>query len=347
MFDVAPFNMASDMDPVSKQTTVGNLPRRSLGFFPTPLVELRRLAARLGGPRILMKRDDLTGLALGGNKTRKLELLVGEALAQGCDTLVTGGAAQSNHCRQTAAAAAASGLACHLVLGGEAPDVADGNLLLDLLCGARIHWTGPLRKGEKIPEIAAGLAAEGKKPYVVPYGGSGPIGAAAFVDAVGELGRQLDEGGPTVSHVVFPSSSGGTQAGLVVGKAAYRRWFDVVGIGIDKEGVGEVTLRERVLRLANETARLVGFEHAFSAKDIILREEYLGAGYGIVGDAEREAIRLVAETEGVLLDPVYTGKAMAGLIGMIRERELTGSDTVVFWHTGGAPALFPHARELV
>lgn len=322
------------------------LPRRALGFFPTPVMELRRLTDRLGGPRILMKRDDLTGLALGGNKVRKLELLVGDALGQGCDTLVTGGAAQSNHCRQTAAAAAACGLGCHLVLGGEAPPVAEGNLLLDLLFGAQIHWTGPLRKGEKIPEIATRLKADGLRPYVVPYGGSGPLGAAGFVDAARELRMQLEALGCDISHLVFASSSGGTQAGLVVGKAAHGGSFDVVGIGIDKEGVGEEPLRERVLRLAGETARLIGFDCAFSARDIIVREECLGSGYGVVGDAEREAIRLVAETEGVLLDPVYTGRAMAGLLGMIESRDLTADDTVLFWHTGGAPALFPHAREL-
>ncbi len=293
-----------------------------------------------------MKRDDLTGLALGGNKVRKLELLVGEALEQGCDTLVTGGAMQSNHCRQTAAAAAACGLGCDLVLGGERPEVPEGNLLLDLLLGARIHWTGPLRKGEKIPEIAARLRDEGKRPYVVPYGGTGPLGAAAFVDAVREVGLQLDRMGCAVSHVVVASSSGGTQAGLIVGRSACGASFDIVGIGIDKEGVGEEPLRERVLRLAGETAGLVGCRGSFSAGDAIVREEFLGAGYGIVGDAEREAIRVVAETEGVLLDPVYTGRAMAGLMGMIRAGELTRADTVLFWHTGGTPALFPHAREL-
>lgn len=323
------------------------LPRRQLGFFPTPVVEARRLSDRLGGPRILMKRDDLTGLALGGNKVRKLEFFVGEALARGCGTLVTGGAAQSNHCRQTAAAAAACGLGCHLVLGGEAPDVPGGNLLLDVLLGAEIHWTGPLRKGEKIPEIAAGLAGAGGRPYVVPYGGSGTLGAAGFVDAVGELCRQADALGASPTHVIFPSSSGGTHAGLMVGRAAYRQPFQLVGIGIDKEGIGEESPRDRVLRLARETAALIGLGQEFSARDVILREEFLGGGYGVVGEAERGAIRLVAETEGVLLDPVYTGRAMAGLIAMIRAGELTRSDTVVFWHTGGAPALFPHARELV
>lgn len=342
----APCNMARDMDPVSRQTTVGNLPRQSLGFFPTPLVELSRLASRLGGPRIWIKRDDLTGLAFGGNKTRKLEFLIGHAEAAGCDTLITGGAAQSNHCRQTAAAAAACGMGCHLALGGDAPRVAEGNLLLDVLLGARIHWTGPFRKGEKIPEIAAALRDEGKRPYVVPYGGSGAIGAAAFVEAMGELVLQINARDIRLSHIVFASSSGGTQAGLIVGKAMHHRQCDVVGIAIDKEGFGDVALRQRVVAIANDTARLIQFDAQFTENDVILREEYLGGGYGVVGEAEREAIRIVAETEGVLLDPVYTGRAMAGLIGMIRERQFGRSDNILFWHTGGAPALFPYAREL-
>jgi 1-aminocyclopropane-1-carboxylate deaminase/D-cysteine desulfhydrase-like pyridoxal-dependent ACC family enzyme len=210
------------------------LPRRSLGFFPTPLMKLSRLTERLSGPRLFMKRDDQTGLALGGNKTRKLEFLVGEALAHGCDTLITGGAAQSNHCRQTAAAAAACGLACHLVLGGEAPSVPEGNLLLDQLLGAVTHWTGEFRRGERIPEIAESLRSAGRKPYVVPYGGSNTTGAAGFVEAVRELADQLSQLGESITHIVFASSSGGTQAGLTVGKSLFGLNCELIGIGIDK-----------------------------------------------------------------------------------------------------------------
>jgi 1-aminocyclopropane-1-carboxylate deaminase/D-cysteine desulfhydrase-like pyridoxal-dependent ACC family enzyme len=223
------------------------LPRHSLGFFPTPLVKLSRLTERLGGPRIFMKRDDQTGLGLGGNKVRKLEFLVGVALAQGCDTLVTGGAAQSNHCRQTAAAAAACGLACHLVLGGEAPSIPEGNLLLDRLFGAAIHWTGEFRKGEKIPEIAESLRAAGRKPYVVPYGGSNTTGAAGFVEAVRELTEQLAQVGESLTHIVFASSSGGTQAGLTVGKSLFGWDGKLIGIGIDKGASGDVPFAEHVL----------------------------------------------------------------------------------------------------
>lgn len=325
----------------------GLLPRQSLGFFPTPLVRLPRLTERLGGPRLFMKRDDQTGLGLGGNKVRKLEFLVGEALAQGCDTLVTGGAAQSNHCRQTAAAAAACGLGCHLVLGGEAPKVPEGNLLLDQLFGATMHWTGEFRKGEKIPEIAASLRAAGRKPYVVPYGGSNTTGAVGFVEAVRELTQQLASSGESLTHVVFASSSGGTQAGLVVGKSLFGLESQLIGIGIDKGAAGEVPFAEHVLRLANATAERLGVGARFSAADVVLRDGYTGAGYGVVGELERRAIRLVAQTEGILLDPVYTGRAMGGLIDMIERGELARDHSVLFWHTGGTPALFPYARDLV
>ena len=322
------------------------LPRHSLGFFPTPLVPLPRLTERLSGPRIFMKRDDQTGLGLGGNKVRKLEFLVGEALAQGCDTLITGGAAQSNHCRQTAAAAAACGLACHLALGGEAPSVPEGNLLLDQLFGAVIHWTGELRKGEKIPAIAESLRSAGAKPYVVPYGGSNTTGAAGFVEAVRELAEQLAHLGESVTHIVFASSSGGTQAGLTVGKSLFGLDCKLIGIDIDKGVAGNIPFAEHVVQLANATAERLRVPPRFSASGLTIRNDYLGDGYGVVGELERRAIRTVAQTEGILLDPVYTGRAM-GAIDMIEHRELSREQTVLFWHTGGIPALFPYARDLI
>lgn len=323
-----------------------SLPRHALGFFPTPIVECRRLSKTLSGPRILMKRDDQTGLAMGGNKTRKLEVLLAEALAQGCDTLITGGAEQSNHCRQTAAAAAAGGMACHLVLGGQAPETSNGNLLLDRVLGAQIHWTGKFRKGEKIPEIAEQLRGEGKKPYVIPYGASNALGAVGFVEAVREVTSQLAETGDSVSHIVFASSSGGTQAGLALGKVLFSGPFDVVGIAIDKGAVGDGPYDERVLELAHATAERLGVDCTLTVSDLIVRNEYLGRGYGVVGDAERQAIRMVAQTEGILLDPVYTGRAMAGLIDMIQCGRFSNDDTVLFWHTGGTPSLFPYALDL-
>lgn len=322
------------------------LPRRSLGFFPTPVVELHHLAKYLGGPRILMKRDDQTGLALGGNKVRKLEYLMADAVARGADTVVTGGASQSNHCRQTAAAAAVCGMACHLALGGTPPAVMNGNLLLDALLGATIHWCGEYRKGENIPQICAELERQGKKPSIIPYGGSSEIGAMGFVEAVREVAGQLGEGAAGISHVVFASSSGGTHAGLLLGRALYGLDFQVVGINIDKGESGERTLREHILALACSGVRLLGHSSAFAAGDVVLLDDYVGAGYGMIGDLEREAIRLCARHEGILLDPVYTGRAMGGLLDLIGKSEIDRKATVLFWHTGGSPALFACAGEL-
>lgn len=326
---------------------IDSLPRRRLGFFPTPVEELTRLSRRLGGPRLFIKRDDQTGLATGGNKTRKLEFLVGDALAKGCDTLVTGGAMQSNHCRQTAAAAAACGLECHLVLGGEAPAEPGGNVLLDLLLGATIHWCGERTKGEDIPRVADTLGAAGRRPYVVPYGGSNPVGAAGFVTALGELKDQAETAGVRFTHIVFASSSGGTQAGLVVGKEMLGLGAEIVGIGIDKWEGEQEDFAARVQNLCNDLADLVQLDQQFSPADIRLDQRFTGQGYGIVGDLERAAIRLLAASEGILLDPVYTGRAFGAMLELIWEGALTDRDTVLFWHTGGTPALFAYARELV
>jgi len=322
-------------------------PRAELGVFPTPIIELKRLSAKLGGPRILVKRDDLTGLAMGGNKVRKLEFLVGEAVSRGCDCIVTGGAAQSNHCRQAAAAAAAAGLACHLALGGREPELPDGNLLLDRLLGATIHWCGERRKGEDIPEIAAGLRNEGRNPYIVPYGGSSAVGALGFVDAARELAGQLTSMRPRPSRILFASSSGGTQAGLAVGARMFGLEPALTAIAIDKSADDEVDFTERIRVLASETADLLRLDIKFKTGDIKLRREYSGDGYGVVGESERRAIRLAAGYEGLLLDPVYTGRAFGALVSMIESGELRPGETVLFWHTGGVPALFPYARDLL
>lgn len=325
---------------------IDELPRIEIGFFPTPLVEVRRLAAVLGGPRLFMKRDDLTGLALGGNKTRKLEFLLGDALSRGCDTVITGGAAQSNHCRQTAAAAAAVGLECHLALGGEEPPLVNGNLLLDRLFGAVVHWCGEQRKGERIPEIAAGLRALGRRVYIIPYGGSDAVGAMGFVAAVRELKQQLASRNEKIDTVIIPSSSGGTHAGLTVGIDAFDFPAQVIGIGIDKGVSGGGSYESELAVLANRIAGTLGLQANYDADRFRMRYEYLGAGYGVVGDLEREAIRLLARCEGILADPVYTGRALGGMIDMIRGKEFAPGDTVLFWHTGGAPALFEYAGEL-
>jgi D-cysteine desulfhydrase len=315
-----------------------DFPKQSLGFFPTPLVELTRLSDILGGPTIFMKRDDQSGLALGGNKTRKLEYILGDAISKGCDALITAGAAQSNHCRQTAAAAAKLGLECHLLLGGMEPDKPSGNLLLDSLFGCHIHWTGKYRKGESIPEVFARLKGAKKRPYIVPYGGSNELGAIAFVEATKELQEQSNE--LSLTHIVCASSSGGTQAGLMLGKKMFEMAYHVVGINIDKDEPGMPTFKQQILSLANLTANKIGFEHKFSEQELILNSSYVGKGYGVVGDLENEAISVTAKSEGILLDPVYTGRAMGGLIHMIRSGQVSKKDRILFWHTGGTPALF-------
>jgi L-cysteate sulfo-lyase len=323
---------------------IERLSKVDLGYLPTPLGQLSRLSSVLGGPEILIKRDDLTGLAFGGNKTRKLEFILYDAISKGCDTVITAGASQSNHCRQTAAAAAFLQLECHLVLGGQAPEIANGNLLLDKLLDSHIHWGGANRKGEDIPKILEQLKANGKKPYVIPYGGSSEFGAYSFVVALEELETQLDT--ETLTHIIFASSSGGTHAGLVLGKSLLNRQYKLIGINIDKEEMGEVPFNRVILELANKTSNLIGSDTEFSDKDITLEGNYVGDGYGVIGDLEKEAIALTAKHEGILLDPVYTGRAMGALIDMIGSGKLTKKDRVLFWHTGGAPSLFAYADEL-
>ena len=322
------------------------LPKASLGYFPTPLIELTRLSKTLGGPNIYMKRDDNTGLALGGNKTRKLEYIIGDALAKGADTVITAGAIQSNHCRQTAGAAASLGLECHLVLGGKKPEQPQGNLLLDKVYGCHIHWAGENRKGEDIPALVAQLKAEGKKPYVIPYGGSNELGAIAFIEAYKELNAQREALKVDFSHIIFASSSGATHAGLMLGNKMLETYSQIVGINIDKGEMDKVPFDEHIVSLANSTAQFIAADYQFTADDLILNSDYVGDGYGVIGELEKEAIALTAQNEGILLDPVYTGRAMGGLIDMIRTGQIKATDNVLFWHTGGAPALFAYADDL-
>ncbi|MCP4707831.1 MAG: D-cysteine desulfhydrase family protein [Planctomycetes bacterium] len=335
------------MENMTLTFNLNNIPRVQINFLPTPLVELKRLAGVLAGPRIFIKRDDLTGLGLGGNKTRKLEFLLGQAVSQNCQAVITGGAIQSNHCRQTAAAAAAVGLECHLALGGEQPAFPEGNLLLDYLFGAIVHWCGQQVKGEQIPEIAEQLRSKGRKPYIIPYGGSNAIGAMGFVAAVSELKEQLLAQDNKVDYIIIPSSSGGTHAGITVGVDIYDLPVKVIGIGIDRGEPGEPSYESELAAVANRVAEKLGLASSYTANEFQMSYKYFGKGYGVVGDLEREAIQLVAKYEGVLLDPVYTGRAMGALIDMIRNKDFTTSDTVLFWHTGGTPALFEYARELM
>ncbi len=321
-----------------------HLPRMQMAHLPTPLERLERLTAHLGGPRLLVKRDDQTGLATGGNKARKLEFLVGQALAGRADVLVTRGAPQSNHARQTAAAAAKAGLRSVLVLRGQEPPQRTGNLLLDELLGAQIRWCGDQNPRVALQETAEDLWNHGARPALIPYGGSNPVGAAGYAAAMEELAVQVDAMGEQVTAIVFATSSGGTQAGLVVGARAVGFRGRVLGISVDES---RDDLSARVAALAGETASYLGRPFTFSPDDIEVDDDYLGGGYAVIGDSEREALRLFARTEGLLLDPVYTGRAAAGLIDLIRRGRFGPEDTVLFWHTGGTAGLFGFGPEVL
>jgi L-cysteate sulfo-lyase len=319
------------------------LPRASLGFFPTPIHTLPNLSARLGGPSLWSKRDDQTGLATGGNKTRKLEFLVADALQQRADTLITVGAPQSNHARQTAAAAARAGLKSALVLRGTLPADRTGNILLDDLVGAEIFWAGTRPLDEAAAEVAEKLSARGRRPYLIPLGGSNPIGATGYVAAMLEFVAQAQADSLHFDAIVFATSSGGTQSGLVVGAKLSRYTDRVLGISVDHRAEHLTPL---LVDLANATAQHIGAALSFSAQDFEVNDHYLGGGYAVMGEPEREAIRLCAQTEGLLVDPVYTGRALAGLIDLIRTGIFKAGQNVLFWHTGGTPALFAYAGQL-
>lgn len=318
--------------------------RERFAHLPTPLEKMERLSKHLGGPELWIKRDDQTGLATGGNKTRKLEFLIADAMTQGSDHLVTTGAPQSNHCRQTAAAAARMGMGCSLVLRGESPPDVEGNLLLDRLLGAHVYWSGADDCGEMMNEVAAEVRAMGRKPYTIPLGGSNVMGATGYVKAMEELTSQLRENGPNIDFVVFASSSGGTQAGLVLGAKVYDFRGQILGISVDHPADQLKTLASA---LATATATHLGLGTLSVADRVDVNDDYLGEGYAQVGDMEREAIQLVAQMEGILLDPVYTGRAMGGLIDLIRWGAFTRGQTVLFWHTGGTAALGAFAEKLL
>jgi D-cysteine desulfhydrase len=319
------------------------LPRIPLGCLPTPLEELPRLTRALGGPRLFIKRDDQTGLATGGNKTRKLEFAVADALDQGADTLITMGGVQSNHTRQTAAAAARCGLRCVVVLRGHAPAVWNGNLLLDHLLGAQVVFSGDRTREAVADEVASQARAAGNRPYLIPVGASNAVGAVGFVAALEELDAQAKARALRVDRVVFASSSFGTQAGLCDGAKAVGFGGQLAAIAIDSR---RDELQAGVAAIATATIRRLGWEMTVAPAEVVAYDDYLGAGYAVMGAPEREAISLVARSEGILLDPVYTGRAMAGLIDLIRTGAFGKDETIVFWHTGGAAALFAYAEEL-
>ena len=323
-------------------------PRVQLAHAPTPLDYLPRLTEYLQGPTIFVKRDDCTGLATGGNKTRKLEFLLGAALAQGCDSLVTVGGLQSNHARQTAAAAAKAGLGCELLLQDitAAPQgnyEYNGNVLLDELLGARVHrYAAHAFMSEELDKFVAKMRENGKKPYPVPLGGSNAIGALGYVVAVQELLVQCVERGIAATHLVVATGSAGTQAGILAGLAAANSDLRVIGVNVSTTAAAQ---RQKVLKLTLETCALLGVSPP-SEESVICNDGYYLPGYGVPNAAMVHAVHLVAEKEGLLLDPVYTGKAMAGLLDMVHSTEIDADATVVFLHTGGSAGLFAYPRDL-
>lgn len=326
---------------------LASLPRIRLAHLPTPLEDAPFLSAALGGPRILIKRDDCTGLALGGNKTRKLEYLIADAQSKGASVVITCGSDRSNHCRQTAAAARVAGMKCVLVLNSTTtePDV-QGNLLLDRMLGAQVRFVGSEAERDPMMEqVAAEYRELGEEPYIIANGGSDPVGAVGYVAAIFELMEQLDELGIEPSYLYTTSStSGGTHAGLAIGAAIAGATFHVQGIAIEGS---EDDVRDVVLPLANDTAGYLESDARLTPHDIRIDASYVGPGYAINTDACLDAMNLLARTQAILLDPVYTAKTMAGLIGHIREGRLTPSDTVVFLHSGGSPALFSEGASLL
>lgn len=314
-----------------------------LSFLPTPIEELSRLTPYLQGPTLLIKRDDQTGLAFGGNKTRKLEYLLTDALKHNADTLITAGAIQSNHCRLTAAAAAKLGLSCELLLKGEKPKISNGNLFLDYLFGANVQWTDDSISINALMNMSDQLKQQNKKPYVITVGGSNSIGALGYVNAMIELDQQIKKAGLNIDHIVFATCSGGTHAGLVVGAKLTNFKGIIHGIQIAKMDDFLLSPYEKHLaNLANETAQLMNFEASFSENDFIVNPNYLGNGYAVITQNEKNAIDLMAKKEGILLDPVYSGRAFGGLIDLINKKIFKKNETVLFWHTGGQPALFAY-----
>ncbi len=328
---------------------IARFPRRRYTAGYTPIERMDRLSEALGGPTIWIKRDDQLGLAAGGNKTRKLEFLVADALAQGADTLVTTGAPQSNHCRLTAAAAAREGLKCRLLIeervpGSFDPDATGNHFLFDLLDVESIELVPAgtdLAAG--MARIAAGLEAEGRKPYVIPGGGSNPLGALGYVVCAGEIVAQSADFGVPFDAVICASGSAGTHAGLAVGLEAARAQIPLTGVSVRRTKSEQIALVEG---LATRTAELLGHNASVVAGRIAVDDRWVGEGYSIPTDSMIEAVRMLAGLEGVLLDPVYTGKAMAGLIGQVREGRWTKGQNILFVHTGGSPALYAYRPVL-
>jgi len=328
---------------------LSRFPRVSLAHLPTPLEPLPRLSKHLGGPNIFVKRDDCTGLGTGGNKTRKLEFLMAEALQKKATVVVTQGAVQSNHARQTAAAACKLGMKCELVFEKRVdrpsePYVKSGNVFLDRIYGARIR---EVEKGSDmnaaLEAVAVELAKKGELPYVIPGGGSNKVGALGYVDCAHEFMTQANRTGLRIDHVIHATGSAGTQAGLIVGLKGTNSGIPLLGIGVNAP---KDIQEERVFKLAVETAAYVGAAGTVERRDIVADCNYIGDGYGIPTEGMNEAVLLLARLEGLLFDPVYSGKALAGMIDLVAKRQFNKKDNLLFIHTGGSAGLFGYSDRL-
>ena len=318
-------------------------PRVRLGHLPTPLEPMDNLSKLLGGPRLWIKRDDCTGLSTGGNKTRKLEFLMADALEQGADVVITQGATQSNHARQTVAAACKLGLECHILLEDRTGSESDaynynGNVFLDQLHGATVEKRpGGTDMAAEMVSLAESLKSEGKRPYIIPGGGSNEIGALGYVNAALEILSQANDMGLKIDHLVHATGSAGTQAGLVTGLAACHTGIPVLGIGVRAPREAQ---EANVFALAQKTEAKLGLTGVVTRDQVVANCDYVGEGYGLPTDSMLEAVTLLARHEGILLDPVYSGKGMAGLIDLIRQGHFSQAQNIVFLHTGGSVALF-------
>lgn len=322
---------------------LATFPRIRLGHLPTPLEPMDRLSEMLGGPRIWLKRDDCTGLAGGGNKTRKLEFLIADAMEKGATCVITQGATQSNHARQTAAAAATQGLECHILLEdrtgyNDDPYNLNGNVLLDQLYGATISKRpGGADMAAEMEKLAEKLKAGGQVPYIIPGGGSNPVGALGYVNCVRELVEQAAETDLSIDLLVHATGSAGTQAGLVAGLAAIESDIPLLGIGVRAPKERQ---EQSVFDLAVKTSQHLGSGAVVARNRVRANCDYVGPGYGLPTDSMKEAVTTLARTEGILLDPVYSGKGMAGLLDLTRKGQFKDLKNIVFLHTGGSTALF-------
>jgi L-cysteate sulfo-lyase len=329
---------------------LSRFPRIKLAHLPTPLEFLPRLTEHLGGPNIYVKRDDCTGLASGGNKTRKLEFLMADAREQQADTIITQGAVQSNHARQTAAAAALLGMQCELLFENRIADPGEeylnsGNVLLDRLFDANTHhYAGGTDMNAAMEEHAAELKSQGRKPYIIPGGGSNPIGALGYVNCALEILHQANEQQLHLHHILHATGSAGTQAGLVTGLRATHSGIPVLGIGVNAPRDAQ---EDKVYQLALETADYIGAAGCVRREDVIANCDYIGDGYGVPTDSMRAAVQLLARQEGLLFDPVYSGKGLAGMIDLINQGQFKQDENILFIHTGGSVGLFAYLNDLL